>query len=41
MSIPGVFSPVKYLDFSLVDGGVINNFPVDLAKKQYPSHEII
>lgn len=41
MSIPGVFSPVKYLDFSLVDGGVINNFPVDLAKKQYPNHKII
>ncbi len=41
MSIPGVFSPVKYWDFSLVDGGVLNNFPVDLAKKQYPNHEII
>lgn len=41
MSIPGVFSPVKYDEFSLVDGGVLNNFPVDLAKKRYPNHEII
>jgi hypothetical protein len=25
----------------LVDGGVLNNFPVDLAKKLYPYNEII
>ena len=41
MSIPGVFAPVKYDNFSLVDGGVLNNFPVDLAKMDYPNHEII
>lgn len=31
MAIPGIFSPVKYNDKSFVDGGVINNFPVDVA----------
>lgn len=41
MSIPGVFPPVKYEDYSLVDGWVLNNFPVDLAKKHYPSHKVI
>ena len=41
MSIPGVFPPVKYWNFSLVDWGVLNNFPVDIAKKDYPNHEII
>ena len=41
MSIPGVFPPVKYDKYSLVDGGVLNNFPVDIAKKDYPNHEII
>jgi len=41
MSIPGVFSPVKYDGYSLVDGWVLNNFPVDIAKKHYPKHEII
>ena len=41
MSIPGVFPPVKYEDFSLVDGGVLNNFPVHNAKTKYPDHEII
>ena len=41
MSIPGVFPPVKYWDFSLVDWGVLNNFPVDIAKNDYPNHEII
>lgn len=28
MSIPGFFSPVEYMDLYLVDGGVINNYPV-------------
>ena len=30
MSIPGVFSPVLHEDDILVDGGVMNNFPVDI-----------
>lgn len=33
MSIPGVFQPVPYKNILLVDGGVLNNFPVDVAKK--------
>lgn len=33
MSIPGVFSPVPYENTLLVDGGILNNFPVDIAKK--------
>ena len=32
MSIPGVFKPVKYRDMVLVDGGVYNNFPVDVVR---------
>jgi NTE family protein len=33
MSIPSVFSAVPYEGTLLVDGGVLNNFPVDVAKK--------
>jgi len=32
MSIPGVFKPIPYKDVLLVDGGVLNNFPTDVAK---------
>ena len=32
ISIPGVFSAVPYNETLLVDGGVLNNFPVDVAK---------
>lgn len=33
MSIPGVFEPIPYNNTLLVDGGVLNNFPVDVAKE--------
>ncbi|KAB1071951.1 patatin-like phospholipase family protein [Tamlana haliotis] len=33
MSIPSVFKPVDYKDMLLVDGGVLNNFPADVAKE--------
>ena len=33
MSIPGVFEPVPYENTLLVDGGVLNNFPVDRARE--------
>tara|TARA_B110001450_G_C17664630_1_gene498953 strand:- start:896 stop:3220 length:2325 start_codon:yes stop_codon:yes gene_type:complete len=33
MSIPSIFEPVPYNDVLLVDGGILNNFPVDVAKK--------
>ncbi len=32
MSIPGVFKPVRYKNMLLVDGGVYNNFPVDVVR---------
>ena len=32
MSIPSVFQPVEYKDAILVDGGIVNNFPVNIAK---------
>lgn len=33
MSIPGVFAPIRLEDKLLVDGGIINNFPVDVARR--------
>ncbi len=33
MSIPGVFQPVRWNGMVLVDGGLSNNYPVDIAKK--------
>ncbi len=33
MSIPGVFMPVKHGDHILLDGGIIDNFPTDVAKE--------
>jgi len=32
MSLPGVFSPVRANDTVYVDGGLLNNLPVDVAK---------
>ena len=34
MAIPGFFAPVEIDGKVLVDGGVVNNFPVDVAKKR-------
>lgn len=33
MSIPGYFSPIEYEGYYLVDGGVVNNFPVKQVKE--------
>ena len=33
MAIPGVFSPVEIDGRVLVDGGVVNNFPIDIARQ--------
>ena len=33
MSIPTIFSPTDIQDKLVVDGGIVNNFPVDIAKK--------
>jgi NTE family protein len=32
MSVPGVFAPIEIGDRVLVDGGVVNNFPVNIAR---------
>lgn len=32
MSIPGIFEPVDFKGTLLVDGGMLNNFPVNIAK---------
>jgi len=32
MSIPGIFKPVNYDGIKLVDGGMLNNLPVDVVK---------
>lgn len=41
ISIPGIFPVVAYEGYTLMDGGVTNNFPVDIAKQKYPKNEII
>jgi NTE family protein len=33
MAIPSIFTPVEYNNTLLVDGGVLNNFPTDVAKE--------
>jgi NTE family protein len=33
MSIPGIFKPVNQDGMRLVDGGMLNNLPVDVAKQ--------
>lgn len=33
MAFPGLFTPVKQDSMLLIDGGVINNYPADLARK--------
>jgi len=32
-AIPGIFTPVRYQDYFLVDGGLIDPVPVDVARK--------
>jgi len=41
MSIPGIFPVVLYQNTILMDGWATNNFPVSIAKKQYPNSDII
>lgn len=33
MSLPGLFAPVRMGDMTLVDGGLLNNIPVDVVRK--------
>ncbi len=41
MAIPWIFPYVKYKNYNLIDWWATNNFPVDLARKQYPKNKII
>lgn len=41
ISLPVIFPPVKFGDYMLADGWIIDNFPVIRAKKYYPNHEVI
>ena len=41
IALPVIFPPVKFWDYLLADGGIIDNFPVLRAKKLYPNHEVI
>lgn len=33
MSIPGAFKPIRMGNMLLIDGGILNNYPVDVAKQ--------
>jgi NTE family protein len=41
ISIPGIFSPVKYNDHYLVDGAIVDNLPTDIAKTDLHSDVVI
>lgn len=41
MSIPWIYQSIKYKEYDLVDGGVVNSFPVNHVKKIYPHHKFI
>jgi NTE family protein len=41
MALPGVFPSIKYQQYLLNDGGIVDNFPTVLAQEQYPNHKII
>lgn len=41
MAIPWIFPPIDHNDMCLIDWGVLNNFPVEIAQKKYPNHKII
>ena len=41
ISIPGVFSPVEYKDHYLVDGGIMDNLPVDVVKRDLHADVVI
>ncbi len=40
MAIPGVFTPVNYDEWLLVDGGTLNNIPADVARDMGAEHVI-
>ena len=40
-AIPGVFTPVVHEGDVLVDGGIMNNYPVDLVREQVTTGQVI
>ena len=36
LALPGIFAPIEYDWALLVDWGVTNNFPIDVARKKFP-----
>ena len=40
-AMPGIFSPVTQNGDVLIDGGIMNNFPVDLVRARFPHSHII
>ncbi|MGX8249782.1 patatin-like phospholipase family protein, partial [Escherichia coli] len=41
MSIPAVFAPVEVDGRLLVDGGMVNNVPIDVARQMGVDHVIV
>ena len=41
MAIPGIFPPVQYDSLLLVDGGMFDNMPVDVAEKVWPGIPVL
>lgn len=41
LAIPGVLPPIAYGDDLHVDGGVMNNLPIDVARRETPSGTVI
>ena len=41
ISIPGIFPPVEYHDHYLVDGAIVDNLPIDVAKNQLHAAVVI
>ena len=37
MAIPGVFAPINWDDWLLVDGGTLNNIPADVVRSSAPT----
>ena len=40
-AIPGVMPPVPYGDALLIDGGVLNNLPLDVAREKSPAGKVV
>ncbi len=41
IAIPWIFPNIKYKSYNLIDWGTTNNFPVDMANKEYPQNKTI